>query len=331
MCNSIFLFLGFLHHFVKIQALNLHAYTCALDFAKCISYQVDKAMSIVSLGQHISHAKKVLQFLRLTARGHEVKQIDKVSDWMNRLKSQLVSNIPKKRKDPVQLEEVGEWLPSPDVVAMLENLRQTALQGVPPMPEEVCTQSIARLLHDACLSSCMFGYLPPLRLACLRTLQLPAVEACLDVECRLNDCKGNRMFAKEDGYWISLPHHKNQRRWRSNALEIKLPDELAHLKLVSIYIERAHDVLCPKVPYMFVDSKREAMVHASTLSTYWLGLLKRLGSPAAFPPNMLRHIFVDERRSEDCAPGPSNLGAAQVLGNSVPQWDKAYDLNQNRR
>ncbi len=100
---------------------------------------------------------------------------------------------------------------------------------------------------------------------------------------------------------------------------------------MSIYIDKAHGVLCPDIPYMFVDSKGRAMVQPSTLSNYWLGLLKRLGSQATFPPNRLRHIFVDERRSEECVPGPSNLGAAQVMGNSVPQWDKAYDLNLNWR
>ena len=49
------------------------------------------------------------------------------------------------------------------------------------------------------------------------------------------------------------------------------------------------------------------------------------------PPSRIRHIFVDERRSLDAAPGPSNVGAATVMGNSVGQWDRSYDLGMRSR
>ena len=328
-CSSIFLYLGFLHFFMKVAQPTLHAYTLAGEFAKYISFRVSKATSIITLAQQVSHAKKVLQFLRLTANVHEALEIQNVVAWMDKLKGQLVSRIPRKRKDPVQMEEEGEWLPSPELVALLDNLRVTVLQGVPQAAGELCNFSSARLLYDACLSSFMFGYLPPLRLACLRTLQVPSVATCLDPECKDKACKGNRVLFKEGGYYISLPHHKNQHRWHSLPLEVQIPLELA--ELTQCYLEKAHPILCPGLEFMFADKHGKQMQQPSTLTNWWHGLMKRLGSPAAFPPSLLRHIFVDERRSHESAPGPSNQGAAQVMGNSVSQWDKAYDLNQNRR
>merc|ERR1712130_999903 len=60
-------------------------------------------------------------------------------------------------------------------------------------------------------------------------------------------------------------------------------------------------------------------------------LLKRLGAPASFPPNRLRHIWVDERLSLDRAEGPEDKHACMVMGNSIQAWQKHYDLSYNIR
>ena len=83
-------------------------------------------------------------------------------------------------------------------------------------------------------------------------------------------------------------------------------------------------------PYMFVDKNGQAFEDC-TFTTYWYGLLRRLGCKQAFPPSWLRHIFVDERRSKARVEGPSDVGASQVMGNSVAQWDKTYDLEYDSR
>lgn len=329
-CSTIFLFLGFLHFFMKVAQPTLHAFTLAAEFAKYVSFRVSKATSINTLTQQISHAKKVLQFLRLAANVPEALQIDIVGAWMDKLKGQLVSMIPKKRKDPVQLEEQGGWKGAPEIVSLLDNLRHTALRGVLNMDEDLCTPASAMILYDACLSNFMFGHLPPLRLSCLRTMQLPYTEACLDPECHDIACKGNRLLFKEGMLWASLPHHKNQKRLESLILEVQLPQELAELAIV--YMNKAHPILFPGgMPFMFPDRHGKQMGQASTLTNWWHKLLKRLGCRADFPPHMLRHIFVDERMSHASVAGPSNIGAAQVMGNSVQQWERAYDLKLSRR
>ena len=43
-------------------------------------------------------------------------------------------------------------------------------------------------------------------------------------------------------------------------------------------------------------------------------------------PSMCRQVFVDERQSHSAAAAPSNQGAAMVMGHSIKQWDKWYDM-----
>ena len=153
---------------------------------------------------------------------------------------------------------------------------------------------------------------------------------CLDNECHLSRCKGNSIAVRQRGeLWLELPHHKNQRRWHADAIIVRLPGELA--QLVYTYLLQGHAVLSPGMPYMFCDRKGRPFQSAARFCHYFNKVLQRIGSPAVFPPSRIRHIFVDERRSLDAAPGPSNVGAATVMGNSVGQWDRSYDLGMRSR
>jgi hypothetical protein len=75
-------------------------------------------------------------------------------------------------------------------------------------------KGIARAVHDALLAAFHFGYMPPLRQACLITLQHPShVNKCYDEACTMQGCKGNRLEALPDGsYLFTTPHHKNLQR-----------------------------------------------------------------------------------------------------------------------
>ena len=80
---------------------------------------------------------------------------------------------------------------------------------------------------------------------------------------------------------------------------------------------------------------------------YWDEMLATWGAPARFPPQKLRHIYVEERCSHDAAPvspaialtltppppsllhaedhvnllqGPADYGAAMIMGNSTRTW-----------
>ena len=167
--SSIMAFLGFCHFNLGLALPDLLLFADPETYAHYMAFLLAKELSINSFTQQISHARKVLTWLGLHAAGG-AQQFDRVSTWMGTLRGQLVSHVPPKRKAVDQLQEQGAWMPTPQLVAMLENLRVVALEGVPAEAGELCTQGAARVLHDAAMTSCMYGYLPPVRLASLRHL-----------------------------------------------------------------------------------------------------------------------------------------------------------------
>ena len=48
-------------------------------------------------------------------------------------------------------------------------------------------------------------------------------------------------------------------------------------------------------------------------------------------PIMCRQVFVNERQAHSAAAGPSNQGAAMVMGHSIKQWDKRFDMQYHPR
>jgi hypothetical protein len=46
------------------------------------------------------------------------------------------------------------------------------------------------------------------------------------------------------------------------------------------------------------------------------------------PLNKYRSIFVTDRLQNPDTPGPSNEGAAIIMGNSVPTWEASYHNNR---
>ena len=121
---------------------------------------------------------------------------------------QLSTLLPKPKRDIGELQAVNKWVDSSEVVLRNEQLRVKALEAAAEdMPN--CTMGTARILHDACLANCMFGYMAPIRLVSLRNLQLPTSSSCLFNGCHIHGCMGNRLeWDQEGSLQIVLPHYK---------------------------------------------------------------------------------------------------------------------------
>ena len=155
--------------------------------------------------------------------------------------------------------------------------------------------------------------------------------ACLDPDCKdKQSCKGNRLEWRQGSIWMCLPHHKNQKRSGCEPIDLQLPGELQ--ELMAMYLEKGHPVLASSgMGHIFMDQNGRPMEKAACLTHYWGHMLAQMGSKAKFPPNRLRHIFVDERRSKQRVEGPTDKDASKVMGNSEVQWDRAYDLRAFKR
>ena len=329
--NHVYLYMGFLHHYKDESRPTLAAFKDADKYASYLAFLLKKENAISAFTLQISTAKKVLSFLKTTASFEEGKHLDDVRAWLEQAKGQLTAGLPKRRLSVADLEADGSWEDAHMLVQLLDKFRTSVLERVPE--EGLCIPHIARMLHDAALSSLMFGYMPTLRLSCLRSLKAPRPQPkCSDPDCKQpGRCKGNRLEYKLGSMWIALPHHKNQKRLDSEAIEVRLPNELE--ELLHVYIEKALPVLAGEgMDHMFMDLKGKPMLMASKMSFYWSGhLCQRLGISKVFPPNRLRHIFVDERRSRQRVEGPDDGGAALVMGNSEIRWSKSYDLRAMQR
>ena len=179
-----------------------------------MAFQIKKGNTYTSLEHQIAHAKRVVQFLSRGSHSGCHATATTVLNWLARLKHQLSTVLKKPKADVAQLELDGAWTDAKTVVSVFESFRVQVLKELPEFG--ALSPYLARLLHDACLVNTLFSlfsYLPPIRVSCVRKLQLPCTQhSCLDVDCRISGCAGNRLEVRAEGMFMVLPHHKNQRK-----------------------------------------------------------------------------------------------------------------------
>lgn len=229
------------------------------------------------------------------------------------------------------------WMSATDLLQLFMAAKQQAEQVY---EKEGASLAACRQLHDAALSCTMFGYLPPMRLTCIRTMTHPSYTGpCLNPDCHKPGCRGNRLIVHSTQplqLEINIQHHKTERGKAFKPITFTVPAELA--QLLHQYAGQPHSILTQAAahvledagcPYLFM-TKSGQMFGDSQLCTYWNAwLVAHGGTP--MPPSKLRHIFVGERRSDDAAPGPSDAAAARVMGHSEIQWSMWYDVHRHKR
>ena len=237
--------------------------------------------------------------------------------------------MPRHKWTVPELVQQGKWMDAPELVSLITTAKQDVLTLV---GLEGITSSTVRLLHDLTLACCLFGYLPPIRLSCLSSLQHPDHSGpCLSPDCRDPKCLGNKLviLSREPlKLLMHLPHHKNQTVWQKDGpIHFQVPAELA--ELLDLWLTKGHPFLCQQYDMssaaatMFLTQSGKAY-DSNSMQYFWHTWVGKHGGVSKMPPSMCRHIFVDERLSEDRAPGPSDRGAAMAMGNSIGVWNQHY-------
>ena len=249
---------------------------------------------------------------------------------------QVADQLPRPTKDPESLAATGKLMSAADLVQLIHRAEQ---QCQAQMKQQGVTVDTSRHMHDAALAAMTFSHLPPVRLSCIRSLVVPAYTGhCLHLGCTEPSCRGNRLYTMSESpllLRIKLPHHKNARKWGKAVIEFDLPPDLTQLVHTYLGAPRKalldhHLLIGDTCPYVFMDMHGRGFGDAAVLSVYWQNwLVSRGGVP--MNPSMCRQVFVDERQSNSAAAGPSNQGAAMVMGHSVKQWDKWYDMRYHPR
>lgn len=233
--------------------------------------------------------------------------------------------------------QADNWMSSADMVKLNMAAKQQAEQAY---LDQGASLAACRQLHDAALSCTMFGYLPPVRLSCIRTMTHPSYGGpCLHPDCQLQHCRGNRLIVQRQHplqLAIDLPHHKTQAAHGFKPIHFTVPAGLADL--LYLFIGQPHQVLTQaaahvlleaQCPFVFMTKSGQGF-QDSQLCTYWSAWLVAQGG-SHMPPSKLRHVFVAERRSDDRAAGPSDAAAGRIMGHSAEQWSKWYDVHLHNR
>ncbi len=233
------------------------------------------------------------------------------------------------------MTEKGTWTSAAALLNAIMRGKQYAETAASKRP---ITWDKGKDLHDSALSCCIFGYLPPPRLTCLRTCTIPSyLGPCMHPDCKEPDvCKGNRLMqatTPDEGMSFVFPHHKTAiGRQHARPIEFVLPPDLT--AIIQLYLREGRPKLVSRKaphPYLFLARSghyMDSMSGRTKLGPFFQAWIGRFGcTPVA--PSLCRHIFIVDRRSNDKVPGPADQDAAVVMGHSTAQWDHGiYDISK---
>ena len=345
-------YLGFCHkhHGYQGLELSLDLFGDPFTYSHFVSFHMARGTGCLHLRNILSHSRKVVAWLsstRPTLKTH----FHRVDQWMELLSRQAPFAAPSTKRT-YNLPTAKDLLlfQAKHVEAKANRLWEDVLLHSDPQLPLLMPKPCARACMDAAMLSLMFGYFPPLRLACIRTCIHPdhVGGPCMDPDCpQPTTCQGNRLewtagrpqladlsTPAQPTLKAVFPHHKNARRWDGFVISFQLPPALCCT--LHPHILHGHATLtpatAPAATLLFTNQQGRELSEANLCQ--WFNKLLEEGGGApfpTFPPSKLRHIFVEERQSDQAAPGPSNRAAARIMGNSERVWDTHYDRHFSQR
>ena len=326
--SNVWLFLGFCWKWMGIQQPCLQHYLHPHLVASYMSFHIAMQHKSNTIKHHVTTSLKVLAWWSTKPGGHDKGLQLMREQWLPNLSAQVGRALPQPKK-------TADTLPTAQrLLLLIHTERQKVLQQ---LAEEGMTARLARSLHDLGLVSTIFGYLPPIRLTCIRTLVLPTYQGpCHKPDCiHGSSCHGNVLQNKgTTGLHMHLAHHKNEAAWGRAPISFQVPQQLA--ELLVLHVTQGHKLLTEylgleeEVHHVFVDHRGKPF-NDSNFTVYWDRVMASMGLSPPISPSMCRQVFVHERRSEERVDGPKDRGAAMVMGHSLAQWSKWYDLDFHAR
>ncbi len=205
--ETLYLFLGFLEHHLGICSPSLLNLLKAEEYIQFISFSVAKGRTIGSLTNIISHTKKALTWLS-NSSPQLATRIRALNFWLDTVRKQMVQAIPKKKRDVGQMEAAGKWEDASKLVVLVDKFVRDVTAWIGGVGGGELAHALARTLHNAALASCMFSHLPPVRLVCWRTLQIPGSGGCSKRDCSKPACNGNKLYYRGEALHLLLSHYK---------------------------------------------------------------------------------------------------------------------------
>lgn len=335
--TKIMQYLGYIHRHMGVPQPNLSHVLNADLLSYFFAARKHSGILGSTMAQDVTSLKRVVRWWASQNHAMSVlQQVDKVFVWLGQLRSQLMACNASPAQDPSTiLQRDQDRGDAAEFVQLLQSQLddvQAKFSNLPP--HQAVSEADARHVHDVLMAILLFGWVGCIRAKGLRTMIAPEYDlACTHSNCTSHGCKGNRcMVYKSNTFMVVIPHHKT---WKSRGtICIVLPDDVN--PVVSLYLNKALPVLQSSArdegmshPFMFMNMHGEPFTD-SCLYSYWRRLISRWGGPEE-GPHFVRHLFISERLSDNKVAGPSDAGAASVMGNSPKTWKAYYHRKQANR
>ncbi len=335
-------YLGFVFMFCGVAVPALLCYLNVWFFARFISFLMAKSQkSRLYLKNHIVTAEKVCNYISCRWGSNESRATiettsNLVQEWLQNFHKQVLvaPSLAPEPTDVDVLKKLGKWIDANKLLAIINKRKTKVEKRLARGKHEKDDRKMAGRVQETLIAALMFGWGGPFRPSSIFFLLRPDYKGpCTNKSCGKKNCPGNRI------QWLDSTHEKIKvGPWFHHKTESDVGEgaaiTLTELSLLFDYhIKYGRRVLSTKkdLPYIFVSPSGRAF-NSSSFCTYFQNTLSRwTNGELKIPPSFLKHIFVDERRSTNAAPGPKEQCSARVMGNSTKQWDEKYDKNKKKR
>jgi hypothetical protein len=248
------------------------------------------------------------------------------------------------------LDQSQEWLKTVEQEA---SAAAGAGGAGPSTQASVLPYQLSSLVRDAAMLGMAVGHVGlTVRIKAIRTVKDPKFSAtvCTDTTCTSAACKGNIVditFPDElvddiddsdtPECRLLLPHHKNSNRGIAMPTVPITSSKLC--KLLGTWTKhgrpRFEDMAKEIQPgwkdpeTLFISAQGKSF---QGLTAWYKSVHETHNAPYPYLPiNTYRKVFVADRLENPDRPGPSNEGAAIIMGNSVRQWQASYWPNKQQK
>lgn len=335
--TSLLQFLGFVHRHCGAALPSLVHLLDIAAHGKLLRHMLEKKASPLTTRSHVYMSVKAISFLQSQPKGKHAS-LEQLKDWLHRAAGQMQSSLPPRRRDITKLRESGQWEDASDLLSGI-------LKGKSYIEQLAASKHInydmARDIHDGVMACCVFGFLPPPRLSCLRECTIPTYTGdCMHPDCKEPSvCHGNQLLSPAAGsscMRFTFPHHKTSiGRQRARPIAFELPQELSDL--LKLYLEAGRPRLMqtakqPTHMFLFMSISGVPLADGTGRSKFtamFSSWLARHGCNR-LPPSLCRHIFVVDRQGAAQLPGPADQDAAVAMGHSEKQWSSGiYNVSKH--